>query len=158
MNSILQYYKDINLPSCYKFSGILIKILTSFVVDRCRKIWLIVSKIYLRGLMFKKALSSPKSTNERIHVLPNRKLKTTTVKLMESLNEWKRWERILSQAHTYEYSACDQDVTAVICRENKRYLWYFKIIFKSDMHLQIWCLKKSRHLSKILTSRQKYDV
>ena len=44
-----------------KFNGILIKILTSFVVDRCRKIWLIVSKIYLQGLMFKKALSSPKS-------------------------------------------------------------------------------------------------
>ena len=39
-----------------------------------------------------------------------------------------RWEKILSQAHIYEYSACDQDVTAVICRENKRYLRYFKII------------------------------
>ena len=28
-----------------EFNGILIKILTSFMVDRCRKIWLIVSKI-----------------------------------------------------------------------------------------------------------------
>lgn len=71
-----------------------------------------------------------------------------------------RWEKILSQAHIYEYSACDQDVTAVICRENKRYLRYFKIIFKSDMYLQIWCLKnldicqKSWHLDKNLMSKK----
>ena len=87
-----------------KFIGILIKILTSFVVDRCRKIWLIVSKIYLQGLMFKKALSSPKSTNKRIHVLPNRKLKTTTVKLMESLNEWKTRKNLKPGSHIWEFS------------------------------------------------------
>ena len=104
VNSILQYYKDINLPSCYKFSGILIKILASFVVDRCRKIWLIVSKIYLQGLIFKKALSSPNSTNERIHVLPNRKLKTTTVKLMESLNEWKMRKNLKPGSHIWIFS------------------------------------------------------
>ena len=94
----------INLPSCYKFSGILIKILASFVVDRCRKIWLIVSKIYLQGLIFKKALSSPKSTNKRIHVLPNRKLKTTTVKLMESLNEWKMRKNLKPGSHIWIFS------------------------------------------------------
>lgn len=49
--------------------------------------------------MFKKALSSPKSTNKRIHVLPNRKLKTTTVKLMESLNEWKMRKNLKPGSH-----------------------------------------------------------